>query len=202
MVNTQLQFSSAYHPQTDGQTEVVNRSLGNMLRCLVGDLQSWDSKLCTAKFAHNLAVNRSTGYSPFQVVYGFVPRTPTDFAPALAPPNTDGRASALWDDIRQVQAAAATNLASATLKYKQDADSRRRWLQFQVGDQVWAILTKDRFPPHEYSKLAARKVGPLEVLEVINPNAYRVRLPSDMRTSDVFNVKHLVPYHGENPVGD
>ncbi|KAJ0875134.1 putative nucleotidyltransferase, Ribonuclease H [Helianthus annuus] len=79
MVNTQLNFSSAYHPQTDGQTEVVNRSLGNFLRCLVGDhVKEWDQKLCQAEFAHNHAVNRSTGYSPFQIVYSSQPRGPLD----------------------------------------------------------------------------------------------------------------------------
>ncbi|PKI58871.1 hypothetical protein CRG98_020770 [Punica granatum] len=58
MVDTQLQFSSAYHPQTDGQTEVVNRSLGNMLRSLVWEhVKSWDLKLCQAEFAHNHVVN-------------------------------------------------------------------------------------------------------------------------------------------------
>ena len=56
---------------------------------------------------------------------------------------------------------------------------------------VWAILTKDRFPVGEYNKLAARKIGHLEILEKINPNAYRLKLPSHMRTSDVFNVKAL-----------
>ena len=70
MVKTQLNFSSAYHPQTDGQTEVMNHSLGNMLRCLVGEhVKSWDQKLCQAKFAHNHAFNRSIGFCPFTVVY-------------------------------------------------------------------------------------------------------------------------------------
>ena len=59
-------------------------------------------------------------------------------------------------------------------------------------------MTKDRFPVGEYNKLAARNIGPLEILEKINPNAYRLKLPSHMRISDVFNVKHLVPYCGEN----
>lgn len=54
---------------------MVNGSLGNLLRSLVGDhVKSWDLKLCQAEFAHNHAVNRSTGFSPFQIVYGFVPR--------------------------------------------------------------------------------------------------------------------------------
>lgn len=74
MVTTKLNFSTAYHPQTDGQTEVVNRSLGDMLRCLVGEhVKSWDQKLFQAEFAYNHAVNRSTGFSPVQVVYSMVP---------------------------------------------------------------------------------------------------------------------------------
>ena len=81
MVGTKLKFSSAYHPQTDGQTEVVNRSLGNLLRCLVNDnLKSWDSKLCQAEFAHNHAVNRSTGFSPFQIFYSTIPKGPLDLS--------------------------------------------------------------------------------------------------------------------------
>lgn len=83
-------FSTAYHPQTDGQTEVVNRSLGNLLRCLVGDnLKSWDLKLCQAEFAHNSALNRSTGFPPFQVVYGSIPRGPTDLVTISHAPPTD-----------------------------------------------------------------------------------------------------------------
>ena len=59
---------------------------------------------------------------------------------------------------------------------------------------MWAVLTKDRFPAGEYNKLSAKKIGLLEVLEKINPNAYRLKLPSHLRTADVFNVKHLIPF--------
>ncbi|KAH9763915.1 Endonuclease [Citrus sinensis] len=77
LTNTRLNFSSAYHPQTNGQTEVVNCSLGNHLRSLVGDnLKMWDQKLYQVEFTYNRAVKRSTSLSPFQVNYGYNPRAP------------------------------------------------------------------------------------------------------------------------------
>jgi hypothetical protein len=74
-LGTNLAFSSSYHPQTDGQTEVVKRSLGDLLRSLVIEPHSsWDSILPQAEFAYNDSVNQSTGRSPFQIVYGMQPR--------------------------------------------------------------------------------------------------------------------------------
>ena len=64
------------------------------------------------------------------------------------------------------------------------------------------ITTKDRFSAGEYNKLAARKIGPLAILEKINSNAYRLQLPSHIRTSDVFNVQYLIPYHGDNTTNE
>lgn len=93
---------------------------------------------------------------------------------------------------------ARDNLATSTARYKLDADKKRRELIFEPGELVWVFLTKDRLPAGEYNKLKSRKIGPVEIIEHINPNAYRVRLPSHLRTSDVFNVKHLSPYHGDN----
>jgi hypothetical protein len=85
-------------------------------------------------------------------------------------------------------------LQESIAKYKASTDKKRRAVEFEEGDFVWAILTKDRFPVREYNKLATRKVGPIEIIAKIYPNAYRLKLPSHIKTSDVFTVKHLVPF--------
>lgn len=69
-MKTKRRMSSAYHPQTDDQTEVVNRMLGNMLRCLAQDHpKQWDEFVGQVEFAYNSMPNQSTGKSPFVVVY-------------------------------------------------------------------------------------------------------------------------------------
>lgn len=126
LFKTSLNMSSAYHPQTDGQTEVTNRSLGNMLRCLVGDnLKSWNSVLCQAEFAHNNAHNRSLGYSLFKVVYGVVPRGPLALRTTPQPGEFHGRALELIDEIRTIHDRAQDNLAGTAIMYKRAADTRR-----------------------------------------------------------------------------
>ncbi|GJT07733.1 putative reverse transcriptase domain-containing protein [Tanacetum coccineum] len=175
MVNTQLNFSSAYHPQTDGQTEVVNRSLGNLLRCLVGDhVKAWDQKLCQAELFIIKLLIEALGLFCSQESARFVA------------------------GLHDVHKAVHENLVRAYSKYKQDADHKRRHVDFEEGDFVWAVLTKDRFLVGEYNKLSAKKIGLLEIVEKINSNAYRPKLPSHIRCSDVFNVKHLIPYHGDS----
>ncbi|GKE64993.1 putative reverse transcriptase domain-containing protein, partial [Tanacetum coccineum] len=74
-----MPLRTAFQSRVDINMDVVNRSLGNLLRCLVGDhVKAWDQKLCQAEFAYNHAVIRSTRFSPFQVVYSAQPRGPLD----------------------------------------------------------------------------------------------------------------------------
>ncbi|GJX18212.1 hypothetical protein Tco_0219044 [Tanacetum coccineum] len=98
----------------------------------------------------------------------------------------------------EVHRAVYDNLVRGNSKYKQDADH----VDFEVGDFMWAVLTKDRFPVGEYSKLSTKKIGPLEIIEKIDSNAYRLKLPSHIRCSDIFNAKHLLPYHGDSSDDD
>ena len=79
---TMLLFSTTCHPQTDGQTEVVTRTLGQLLRCFIsGSPRVWENLLPHVDFAYNRVVNSTTSDSPFEVVYGFNPLTPLDLLP-------------------------------------------------------------------------------------------------------------------------
>ena len=79
LVGTKLKFSTAFHLQTDGQTEMVNHSLGNLLQCLMGKAnRNWNSILHVAQLAYNSSINKSIGASPLEVVHGYTPRKPLD----------------------------------------------------------------------------------------------------------------------------
>ncbi|KAE8692442.1 hypothetical protein F3Y22_tig00110833pilonHSYRG00063 [Hibiscus syriacus] len=164
-LGTQLNFSSAYHPQTDGQTEVVNRSLGNLLR--------------------------TTGLSPFEIVYGQNPSGVLDLAPIPRIGHFSPKADEMAKYLRGIHEQVKQTIHESNTKYKTRVDNHRRQVLFDVGDFVWVVLTRDRFPVGEYNKLKDWKIGPCEVVQKINDNAYRLRFPSHLKTSDVFNVKHL-----------
>lgn len=77
--DTSLNFSSAYHPQTDSQTEVVNQTLASMIKSIARDNpRAWDLLLAQAEFAFNSMVNRSTGLAPFAIVYTHIPNSVVD----------------------------------------------------------------------------------------------------------------------------
>ena len=141
-----MDFSSAYHPQTDGQIEVVNYALGDLLRCLTGEhAKSWDQKLCQAKFAHNHVVSRSTRFSPFQVFYSIVPSVPLDLIPLPSRTRVHGKAEEFVGGLQETYKQVYDNLVQVAAKYKLSADKKRCRIEFEVGDYVWVILTKDHF---------------------------------------------------------
>ncbi|CAM8960386.1 unnamed protein product [Rhodiola kirilowii] len=198
-LGTQLQFSSSHHPQTDGQTEVVNRSLGNLLRSLIGDTpRQWDLTLPQAEFAYNRSLSRTTGKSPFEVVYGFNPLTPIELSPLPVEKQFSGDADEHAEHIKKVHSQVRYQIEKSNQKYKARADKNRKKLVFKKGDLVWIHLRKARFPTGRYGKLQPRADGPFRVLERINDNAYKVDLPGKYNVSGTFNVADLTPYITED----
>jgi hypothetical protein len=144
--NTELKFSSTAHPQTDGQTEVVNKSLGNLIRCICGDRKGqWDLALSLAEFSYNNSKHRSIGRSHFSIVYTKVPTHVVDLVKLPSRGNSKAALSfadtytELFEEIHSV-------LEAQNQKYKQLADCKRRQQSFQVGDKVMVYLRKERLP--------------------------------------------------------
>ncbi|GJR81877.1 RNA-directed DNA polymerase [Tanacetum coccineum] len=125
-LGSKLQFSSSHHPQTDGQTEVVNRSLGNLLRSLIGDnAKQWDLILPQAEFAYNRSVNRTTGKSPFEVVYGRNPITPLDLVPVPEVGRFSEEGADQSEQIKELHRSVQEQIIRHNKQYKEHADKRR-----------------------------------------------------------------------------
>ena len=159
--NTVLKFSTTCHPQTDGQTEVVNRTLGNLIRCLSGDKPKlWDLTLSQAEFAYNSMVNRSTKQSPFSIVYLFPPKLPLDLLQLPRRPGKSIAAENMAEHVMQVHSNVKTTLSETYDKYQKNANKKRRKKVYNEGDMVLVYLRKERFPTGTYNKLKPKKYGP------------------------------------------
>ena len=153
-MGTQLKFSTSCHPQTDGQTEVTNRTLGTLLRVLVKkNIKSWDDMLPHAEFAFNRAPNKATHLSPFQVVYGHNPKSPLDLIPIPTPTKFSWEAEKRVKEIQDLHVQLRDSIAKANERAMHHANKHKREVHFQPGDLVWIHLRKERFPSKRKTKL-------------------------------------------------
>ena len=194
-LGTKLLFSTTCHPQTDGQTEVVNRTLTQLLRTVVHkNLKTWEDCLTFIEFAYNRTMHTTTSYSPFEIVYGFNPLTPLD----LMPLPVDGRSSLdgqkKAESMKSLHERVRLQIAQKNERVASQANKGRRRVIFEPGDWVWVHMRKERFPAHRRTKLHPRGDGPFQILEKINDNAYKVDLPGEYKVSATFNVSDLSPF--------
>jgi hypothetical protein len=194
-----LLFSTTCHPQTDGQTEVVNRTLSTML-CVVlkKNLKLWEDCLPHVEFAYNKAVHSTTNSCPFEIVYGFKPHSPMDLLPLPLQEQVNLDAMKRLDFIKRLHAETRKNIEKKSTQYAKQASKGKKKVTFQPGDLVWLHLRKDRFPQQHKSKLSPRGDGPFKVLQQINGNAYKLELPPEYsNVSTTFNVKDFLPFAGK-----
>ena len=199
-LGTKLLFSTTCHPQTDGQTEVVNRTLSMLLRSMIKkNLRVWEDCLPHVEFAYNRAVHSTTQFCPFEVVYGFKPITPLDLLPLPMQERVNMEASKRADFVRKIHEKTKEAIEKKGKYTAGRVNRKRKEVLFQPGDMVWVHFRKDRFPERRKSKLQPRGAGPYKVLAKINDNAYKIDLPTDeFGVSNTFNVADLTPYAGED----
>lgn len=194
-LGTKLLFSTTCHPQTDGQTEVTNRTLSTLLRVVIGkNFKTWEDCLPYVEFAYNRSVHSATNYSPFEIVYGFNPLTPLDLMPLPVDEcaNLDGERKA--ELVKQLHEKVRLHIERRTKQYATQANKGRKKVVFEPGDWVWVHMRKERFPAQRRSKLQPRGDGPFQVVARINDNAYKLDLPGEYSVSATFNVADLSPF--------
>ncbi|CAA6654819.1 unnamed protein product [Spirodela intermedia] len=179
LLGTELKFSTTYHPQTDGQIEVLDH-LG--------------SDHPHAKFAYNSSTNHTTDMSPFEIAHGLAPRKPLDLVPLDPHVRVSEDGVTFAQHVSQLHQDIHNRIQSHNALYKQAADMHRRPRIFQVGDQVMVRMRPERYAPGSTTKLHVRSVGPFRVLSWIGENAYVIDIPPLWGISSTFNVADLASH--------
>lgn len=191
ILKVDIKLSSAFHPQTDGQTERVNQVLEQYLRCTINYQQDdWIEYLPFAEFAYNNTLHASTQQTPFFANYGYHPKL--DLLNPVA--NNNPAAEGFAKQLSELQATLRFQLQSAQESYKAAADKfRNKAPIFKIGAKVW-LLRRNIQTKRPCDKLDYRRLGPFVVQKQINPVAYRLELPAAMKVHPVFHVSLLEPY--------
>ncbi|GJR62449.1 putative reverse transcriptase domain-containing protein [Tanacetum coccineum] len=191
-LGTRLDMSTAYHPQTDGQSERTIQTLEDMLRACVMDFGgSWDTHLPLIEFSYNNSYHTSIKCAPFEALYGRKCRSPVIWTEV-------GESQLIGPEIVQETTEKIVQikerLKTARSRQKSYADKRRKPLEFQVGDRVLLKVSpwKGVVRFGKKGKLAPRYVGPFEIVECVGPVAYRLKLPQELScVHDTFHVSNL-----------
>jgi len=192
LLGIETKLSTAYHPQTDGQTERTNQELEQYLRIFINHRQTdWVDWLPIAEFAYNNKVHSSTKQTPFFLDTGIHPRMGIEPIRETKHEQAEEFTTRMKSSRQEAEAA----LSKAASDMKRYADqSRKEKPTYKVGQKVW--LEASNFSTDRPSKkLSHRRLGPYPIVEIVNPNTVKLRLPHQLRIHPVFNVSDVRPFN-------
>lgn len=201
-MGTKLNFSTAYHPQSDGQSKRTIQTLEDMLRTCVLDLGgNWESYLPLVEFAYNNSFQATIRIAPYEALYGRRCRSPVHWDEVgekrVLGPKIVGRTVEVIDKI-------SARIKAAQDRQKSYANTRRKDLEFQVGDKVFLKVAPMKGVPRfgKKCKLRPRYIGPFEILDRVENVAYRLALPPELSAMhNVFHISMIKKYvHDPNHV--
>ena len=193
IIGTRHTKSSSYHPQTDGQTERMNRVLEDMLRhYITPKMDNWDDMLPVLEFAINNSYQDSIKDTPFYANYGKHPRVPDDIK-REGKPSRNPQAYDFIGNIEKTILKAKTCLENAQHHQKKHYDAKHRELQFKVGDKVWLSSKNIPIATIGTQKLYPLWLGPFPVTQKVGAVAYQLEIPPHYRLHNTFHVSLLKP---------
>ena len=193
LLDVKPNMSTAFHPQTDGQTERVNQVLEQYLRAFCNYQQDdWQELLPLAEFAYNNSVHASTGKTPFFANYGYHPNSAATVklrVPSAKNPEVDKLLKSLPNVHKQLKLDLADAAATQARFYNRKVKEAP---PFKIGDQVW-LLRRNIKTARPSDKLDYKRLGPFPIKDKIGQAAFRLQLPASMRMHPVFHVSLLEP---------
>ncbi|GJX51460.1 putative reverse transcriptase domain-containing protein [Tanacetum coccineum] len=200
-LGTNLDMSTAYHPQTDGQSKRTIQTLEDMLRaCAIDFGKGWVNHLPLVEFSYNNSYHASIKAAPFEALYGRKCRSPVCWTEV-------GEAQILGPELIQETTEKIIQIKqrmqAARDRQKSYADLKRKPMEFQVGDKVMLKVSpwKGVVRFGKRGKLNPRYVGPFKVLEKVGEVAYKLELPEELsRVHNTFHVSNLKKCHADEPL--
>ncbi|GJV12052.1 reverse transcriptase domain-containing protein [Tanacetum coccineum] len=200
-LGTNLDMSTAYHPQTDGQSERTIQTLEDMLRaCAIDFGKGWVNHLPLVEFSYNNSYHASIKAAPFEALYGRKCRSPICWTEV-------GEAQILGPELIQETTEKIIQIKqrmqAARDRQKSYADLKRKPMEFQVGDKVMLKVSpwKGVVRFGKRGKLNPRYVGPFKVIERVGEVAYKLELPEELsRVHNTFHVSNLKKCHADEPL--
>lgn len=186
-------LSTAFHPETDGQTERANQTMEQYLRAFVSHQQDdWSRWLPMAEFAANNQQSETTQTTPFLAYTGYHPRCSFDLAPTnLSSNNPEALEHAT--KLHEIHDLVRAEILYAQAKQQEDADrSRTPAPSYRVGDTVW-LNARNIITRRPSVKLDHKRLGPFPIIALVGRYACRLQLPPAMKIHNVFHVRLLEP---------
>ena len=191
LLGIKRKMSTAFHPQTDGQTEWLNREINQYLRTYINDCQTdWAKWIKIAQFVWNNMVSKVTTNSLFGIIQSYSPHMGVELTETVAPAAKDF--AVIFNKVVE-----ASEKAKLSMKVQVD----KHWNpapDYKVGQQVWLSMDNLHMLNHTSKKLTEKWIGPYEVTWV-TPNAVKLKLCKTLRIHPVVNVSHVKPYLGPLP---
>jgi hypothetical protein len=192
LVGTSLMMSTAFHPETDGQTERTNRTLEEFLRAYVNiDQNDWDEYLTGAEIAYSNSVHASTGETPFYLNSGQHPNF--DLSSFHRTGSDNQSVHELLFNLHRSIEHARICLLQAQQRQQHYANKHRRDVEFNVGDRV-LLSTNNLSSLNLAAKLLPRFIGPYRISRKVSRVVYELDLPDTMKIHRTFHVSKLRKY--------